>query len=47
LSGRWVLEHRLDNTWGRFGRVGQANKWVTLRALRVLEGFDAGGRSEN
>jgi hypothetical protein len=37
-DGRWKLGRALRNTWGRFGRVGQPNKWITLRALRVLEG---------
>jgi hypothetical protein len=36
-SGRWVLEHTLDNTWARFGEIGKPNKWVTLRALRLLK----------
>jgi hypothetical protein len=36
-SGRWALEHALDNTWADFGEIGQPNKWVTLRALRVLK----------
>lgn len=35
-SGRWALEYKPDNTWGRFGQVGQPNKWVTVRALEVL-----------
>lgn len=35
-DGRWRLEHTPDNTWASFGRVGQPNKWVTLRALRVV-----------
>jgi hypothetical protein len=34
--GRWPLEHALGNTWASFGREGEPNKWVTLRALRVL-----------
>ncbi len=37
-SGRWALEHAPDNTWAVFGKVGQPNKWVTLRALRALKG---------
>jgi hypothetical protein len=37
-SGRWVLEHTPGNTWASFGKLGQPNKWVTLRALRVLRG---------
>ncbi len=36
-AGRWALEYTPRNTWASFGRVGQANKWVTLRALRVLK----------
>jgi hypothetical protein len=36
-AGRWSLEHTLDNTWARFGEMGQPNKWVTLRALGVLK----------
>lgn len=35
--GRWKLEYVYGSkTWGNFGRKGQPNKWVTLRALRVL-----------
>lgn len=40
--GRWALEYTPQNTWAHFGEVGQANKWVTLRALLAL---DAVGRS--
>jgi hypothetical protein len=36
-SGCWALEHAVDNTWAQFGEIGQPNKWVTLRALRVLK----------
>jgi hypothetical protein len=36
-SGRWILEHTPENTWAGFGKVGEANKWVTLRALRALK----------
>lgn len=36
-QGRWPLEyHYGTKTWGSFGRKGQPNPWVTLRALRVL-----------
>jgi hypothetical protein len=38
--GRWALEHTPSNTWARFGTVGRPNKWVTLRALRVLNQGD-------
>ena len=34
--GRWRLEYAPENTWAVFGRVGQPNKWVTLRALSTL-----------
>ncbi len=35
--GRWKLEFGYTGkTWLDFGRKGQPNKWVTLRALRVL-----------
>lgn len=37
-DGRWTLEHDYRNkTWGNYGKKGQPNKWVTLRALRVLQ----------
>lgn len=36
-QGRWVLEYQYGSkTWGSYGRKGLPNKWVTLRALRVL-----------
>jgi hypothetical protein len=35
-DGRWPLEYVPGNTWGQFGKVGQPNKWVTLRALQIL-----------
>jgi len=36
-QGRWHLEHDYkDKTWGNYGKKGQPNKWVTLRALNVL-----------
>jgi hypothetical protein len=34
--GRWPLEHEYK-TWVDFGSKRQPNKWVTLRALRVLK----------
>ena len=40
-QGRWLLE--LDykgKTWGEYGVKKQPNKWVTLRALRVLKDVD-------
>ncbi len=37
-AGRWKLEYVYRNkTWVNFGRKSQPNKWVTLRALRVLQ----------
>lgn len=35
-TGRWALEYTPGRTWSRFGEVGEANKWVTLRALCAL-----------
>ncbi len=41
-QGRWTLEYDYTGkTWMDFGPKKQPNKWVTLRALRVLKG--AGG----
>jgi len=38
--GRWPLEYSYSGkTWYDFGQPGQPNKWVTLRALRVLKGL--------
>lgn len=37
-QGRWLLEYDYkDKTWIDFGAKKQPNKWVTLRALRVLK----------
>jgi len=37
-QGRWALEYSYTGkTWVDFGAKKQANKWVTLRALRVLK----------
>ena len=36
-SGRWMLGHTPSNTWAEPGKVGEPDKWVTLRALRALE----------
>ena len=37
--GRWLLEYDYTGkTWVDFGVKRQPNKWVTLRALRVLKG---------
>ncbi|MBA7711745.1 hypothetical protein ES703_120711 [subsurface metagenome] len=38
-TGRWPLEY-VDYThkmWVKYGSMGKPNKWVTLRALRVLK----------
>lgn len=36
--GRWPLEYDYTGkTWGNYGAKKQANKWVTLRAMRVLK----------
>lgn len=40
-KGRWLLEHDYQGkVWADFGAQKQANKWVTLRALRVLKAVD-------
>jgi hypothetical protein len=37
-NGRWALEYDYTGkTWVDFGAKKQPNKWVTLRALRVLK----------
>lgn len=37
-QGRWLLEYDYTGkTWINFGAKKQPNKWVTLRALRVLK----------
>ncbi len=37
-QGRWALEYEYSGkTWVDFGSKKQPNKWVTLRALRVLK----------
>lgn len=37
-QGRWKLEYSYSGkSWGDFGVKNQPNKWVTLRALRVLK----------
>jgi hypothetical protein len=33
---RWTLDQVPGKTWSSFGRVGQPNKWVTIRALGSL-----------
>jgi len=37
-QGRWALDYDYTGkTWADFGKKKQPNKWVTLRALRVLK----------
>ncbi len=37
-QGRWAMEYSYaGKTWGDFGPKKQPNKWVTLRAMRVLK----------
>jgi hypothetical protein len=41
-NGRWTLDFEYSGkTWVDFGKKKQANKWVTLRALRVLKAVGA------
>jgi len=36
--GRWLLDYNyLGKTWVDIGEKRQPNKWVTLRALKVLK----------
>jgi hypothetical protein len=42
-NGRWALEYDYaGKTWAEFGEKKQPNKWVTLRALRVLKAISTG-----
>jgi hypothetical protein len=42
-NGRWALDYDYaGKTWVDFGPKKQPNKWVTLRALRVLKAVGAG-----
>jgi hypothetical protein len=37
-QGRWSLEYGYSGkAWGNFGTIHRPNKWVTLRALRVIK----------
>jgi hypothetical protein len=37
-QGRWNLEYDYaGKTWGDYGKKGEPNPWVTIRALRVLK----------
>lgn len=43
VNGRWALEYDYTGrTWVEFGAKKQPNKWVTLRALRVLKALSTG-----
>ena len=43
-QGRWPMEYDYSGkTWVDFGRKKQPNKWVTLRALRVLKAASGAG----
>jgi hypothetical protein len=43
VNGRWALEYDYSGkTWVDFGSKKEPNKWVTLRALRVMKAFEAG-----
>jgi hypothetical protein len=38
-QGRWSLEYDYSGKmWVDFGKKKEPNKWVTLRALRALQG---------
>jgi hypothetical protein len=40
-DGRWPLEYDYaGKTWVDFGQKGRPNKWVTLRALRLLQSLN-------
>ena len=40
-KGQWLMEYDYTGkTWVDFGKKKQPNKWVTLRALRVLKAVD-------
>lgn len=40
-QGRWLLEYDYTGkTWQNYGKPKTPNKWVTLRALRVLKAVD-------
>jgi hypothetical protein len=42
-NGRWILDYDYTGkTWVDFGPKKQPNKWVTLRALRVLKALESG-----
>lgn len=43
-NGRWALDYDYGGkTWGDYGQKKAPNKWVTLRALRVLKAIEERG----
>ena len=38
-NGKWPLEIAFPKykTWVNYGLIGKPNKWVTLRAMRILK----------
>ncbi len=40
-GGAWPLEYTPENMWADVGRIGQPNKWVTIRALQALQLWSA------
>jgi hypothetical protein len=47
-AGRWPLEYHYNGKMGEgvaFGRKGQPNKWVTIRALRTIRNYELGIRN--
>jgi hypothetical protein len=48
-DGRWLLDVRLDDTLHEelAGPVGQPSRWITLRALRVLDWYGRGDQRSN
>ena len=44
-AGRWALEYSFSGkTWVEVGNTGEANKWVTLRALKTLKSVSKSGK---
>ncbi len=42
-QGRWQLEYDYaGKTWRSYGKIHEPNKWVTLRALRVIKNLSQG-----
>lgn len=40
-EGKWKLEREFKGRcWLKYGRVGEGNEWITLKALRVLRWWD-------